>query len=656
MSDTDPKPTLAELQRSAHEFLKKERWNPALKVLTLASQLYPDSADVFSDLAAAERSLGMLDSAIAHYQRALELDPKLAFVHNNLGGALADKGRNRDAIDCYHRALVLQPRFPAALNNLAKVLLIENKLQEAQRSLERLFNMTRDFPEAFETLAELCEKQGDVQTALNHYISLAGHYLGGGNPKKALWAMDACRRLGNRSAGLEANRCVAFLQLNRYEEARDAGRAALQLDPNHANAHVNLGAAYAAVKDYPNAIALQRRATELSPRLTEAYIALGNTLLEAGDAQGALAAHNKALELDPNSPRAACGLAQAYQAMKRRDEALSLYRQAIGLSPNFPEPHVRYGEQLLQLGGLSEGLKELEWRRYLPASSRYLDRYPGTMWAGQDVAGSTVTLYAEDGYSDAIQFIRYARMLKERGARVIVDAKSALHRLLLAQSYVDSVYDGDDEQPRHDHFASLLSLPHLLGTQFETIPNDVPYLFVPPSTPPPELAAAQGLKVGLVWAGDPNHTADRQRSIPLSTLDMLADIPSVSWFGLQVGPAREQLHTPMRMRITDLSPHIGDFQDTAQLLQHVDLLLTVDTAAAHLAGALGRPTWLLLDEQASWRWLLDRTDSPWYPGMRLFRQERAGAWEPLLSRVASELSALHGPAPQGTDSHQHMLG
>ncbi len=652
MSDTDPKPTLAELQRSAHEFLKKERWNPALKVLTLASQLYPESADVFSDLAAAERALGMLDPAIAHYQRALDLDPKLAFVHNNLGSALADKGRNRDAIDCYHRALVLQPRYPAALNNLAKVLLVENKLQEAQRSLERLFNMTRDFAEAFETLAELCEKQGDVQTALNHYISLAGHYLGGGKPAKALWAMDACRRLGNRSAGLEANRCVAFLQLGRFEEARDAGRAALQLDPNHANAHVNLGAAYAALKDYPNAVALQRRATELAPRLTEAYISLGNTLLEAGDAQGALAAHNKALELDPNSPRAASGLAQAYQAMKRRDEALGLYRQAIALSPNFPEPHVRYGEQLLQMGEFSEGLKELEWRRYLPEARRYLDRYPGSMWSGQDVSGATVTLYAEDSYSDALQFIRYARVLKERGARVIVDAPQTLHRLLLTQPYVDSVYDGDEEQPPHDHFASLLSLPHLLGASLESIPRDVPYMQAPGLGAPPELSAAQGLKVGLVWAGDPKYSADRQRSVPLTTLDMLADAPGVSWFSLQVGPAREQLHTPLRMRITDLSHHVSDFQDTAQLLQHIDLLITVDTATAHLAGALGRPTWLLLDEQPNWRWLLDREDSPWYPGMRLFRQERAGAWEPLLSRVAAELSGLRGAAPPGAEDRQ----
>lgn len=640
MSETDPKPTLAELQRTAHEFLKKERWSPALKVLTLASQYFPESADVFSDLAAAERALGMLEAAIAHYQRALDLDPKLAFVHNNLGSALVDKGRHRDAIDCFHRALVLQPRYPAALNNLAKVLLVENRLQEAQRSLERLFNMTRDFAPAFETLAELCERQGDVQTALSHYISLAGHYLNGGDPAKALWAMDACRRLGHKSAGLEANRCVAYLQLERYQEARDAGRAALQLDPNHANAHVNLGAAYAALEDYPNAIALQRRATELAPRLTEAFISLGNTLLDARDAQGALAAHNKALELDPNNPRAVSGLARAYQAMKRRDEALGLYRQAITLSPSFPEPHVGYGSQLLQLGELREGFKEYEWRRMLPEARAYQDRYSGSMWSGEDLEDRTITLYAEGGYGDALQFVRYARLLKERGARVVIDSKPALHRLLLEQPYVDATYDGDEEQLPHDHFAALMSLPHLLETTLETIPSETPYLVVPPSEPPPELVASSELRVALVWAGDPAHPQDRQRSIPLSTLDLLADVPGIQWYSLQLGPAREQLLSPTRMRIIDLSPHVSDFLNTAQLMQHIDLVISVDTAAAHLAGALGRPTWLLLDEQANWRWLLDREDCAWYPTLRLFRQDRAGAWEPLLGRVAHELAQL----------------
>jgi tetratricopeptide (TPR) repeat protein len=638
MSDNDPKPTLAELQRSAHEFLKKERWNPAHKVLTAASQLFPESADVWSDLAAADRALGMLEPAITHYQRALELDPKLAFVHNNLGNALADKGRTRDAIDCYHRALVLQPRYPAALNSLARVLLKESKVADAQRALERLFNMTRDFAPAFETLAELCEKQGDVQTALNHYISLAGHYLGAGDPKKALWAMEACRRLGHKSAGLEANRCVAFLQLGRNEEARDAGRAALQLDPNHANAHVNLGAAYAALRDYPNAIALQRRATDLAPRLTEAFISLGNTLLDAGDAQGALAAHNKALELEPTNPRAVCGLAQAYQAMRRREEALGLYRQAITLSPSYPDPHVRYGRQLLQLGEFTEGFKEFEWRRYLPEARRYNDRYPGTAWTGQDLGGQTIALHAEDGYGDAIQFVRYASILKQRGARVIVDCKQPLHRLFLGLPFVDAVYDGDVDQLTYDQFAPLMSLPHLLGSEFDLGVN-VPYLHVSPSSPPPEVAHSSGLRVGLIWAGDPLQAGDRQRSVPLSTLDMLADVPGVTWFGLQFGPAREQLQGPLRMRITDLGGYISDFHDLGQLMQHVHIVLTVDTAAAHLAAGLGKPTWLLLDEQADWRWLLERNDSPWYPSVRLFRQERAGAWEPLLARVGHELSA-----------------
>jgi tetratricopeptide (TPR) repeat protein len=337
-------------------------------------------------------------------------------------------------------------------------------------------------------------------------------------------------------------------------------------------------------------------------------------------------------------------LAQAYQAMKRREEALGLYRQAIALSPNYPEPHVSYGKQLLQIGELNDGLKEFEWRRYQPEAQRYLDRYPGTMWSGQDLSGLTVTIYAEDGYGDALQFVRYAKVLKERGARVLVDCKPALHRLFLAQSYIDAVYDGDDEQLQHDHFVALMSLPHLVGTSLESIPSETPYIDVLPSAPLPELAAAQGLKVGLVWAGDPKPPQDRHRSIPLGTLDMLADVPGIDWFSLQLGPAREQLNTPLRLRIADLSPHVGDFQDSAQLLQQLDLLITVDTAAAHLAGSLGRPTWLLLDEQADWRWMLDRADSPWYPSMRLFRQERAGAWEPLIVRVAGELTALRNSA------------
>lgn len=641
MSETDTKPTLAELQRSAHEFLKKERWEPAYEVLMRASELYPDSADVFSDLAAAERALGHLEQAILHYQRALELDPKLAFVHNNLGNALSDKGLNRDAIDCFHRALVLQPRYPAALNNLANVLLREGRLDDAKRALERLFNLTRDFQPAFETVALLCEKQGDIQGALNHYISLAGHYLSARKPEKALWAMEACRRLGHRSAGLEANRSAAFLQLSRFEDAREAGLAALRLDPNHANAHVNLATAYMALRDQPNAIALLRRAVELNPGLTEAFINLGTALSEVGDVHGALAAEHRALELDPNNPRAISGLALVYRMMRRRDEALELYRRAIALAPNYAETHYRYGQALLSVGQYQEGFREFDWRRYETIPRKTQERYGDNTWAGQSLEGKTIVVYWEQSFADTLQFVRYARLLKERGARVLVDCQPTLQRLVAAQPYVDGLVSQDNtERQTWDYTAPLLSLPHLFGTTLDSVPAEVPYLTVPAGPAHPTLAAAPGLKVGMVWAGSPTFRGDRKRSIDLSVFEPLSSVEGVSWFSLQMGPASTQLQHFTRPALLDMSPLIGDWVDTAQLVQQLDLVLTVDTAVAHLAGALGKPCWVLVSENADWRWLLGRDDSPWYPSVRLFRQEQADAWEPVVGRVAVQLGEL----------------
>ncbi len=635
MSESESIPTLAALQRSAHEYLKNSQWVAARQVLLQAAQHYAESADVFSDLAAAERALGQLDQAILHYQRSLELDPKLAFVHNNLGNALSEKGQLRDAIDCYHRALVLQPRYPEALNNLAKVLLREGRLDESRRALERLFAMTRDHLPAFETLAVLCERQGNVQEALQHYVSLASHYLKGADPERALWAMDACRRLGHRSAGLEANRCAAFLQLGRFEEARDAGIAALRLDPNHANAHVNLGSAYVSLGDYRSALTLQKRATELAPNLAEAFINLGNTLVECDDPQNALIAQNRALELDPSSPRAMCGLAVCYQSLGRRVEAADLYRRALTLAPNYAEAHFKYGKLLLSEGQLPEGFKEIEWRRSEPLFRKWAERYPGPMWSGQDVSGKTVVLYDEQSNADVLQFVRYAKAFKQRGARVVVDCRAPLHRLIAAQSYVDGVADTEEGGPvPFEAYAPIQSLPHIFGTSMSSIPSEHPYLQAP-APGPTQISLASGVKIGVAWGADPDQRS-RSRSMGLDQLEPLFDIGGVSWFSLQVGAEREQLqrvpHPPV-----DLGASFSDFADTAAAISQLDLIITVDNAIAHLAGALGRPVWVLLPQHADWCWHLDREDSPWYPRARLFRQQQVSAWEPLIARMKQQL-------------------
>jgi tetratricopeptide (TPR) repeat protein len=654
MSASDSIPTLADYQRQAHEYLKGERWQAALQLLQTATRQFPDSADLFSDLAAAERAAGSLDDAIKHFQEALRLDPKLAFVHNNLGHALVERNDTREAIDCYHRALVLQPRYPAALNNLAQALLKESRVDEARKVLERLFGITREHLPAFETLAALCERQGNHQEALKHYGSLAQHYLKVGKPADALRAMDACQRLGLRSAALQTNRSAALLQLGRPAEAKTAAQMALQLDPNHANAHVNLASAFVALQDNRSAIPCLKRATDLAPNLAPAFINLGNAYTELGEFSEARVAHRRALEIAPDAVQAMVGLAAALQMEGQREEALALYRRALTLAPNFAEAHRRYGEQLLLRGDLKDGFAECEWRKFEQPLQSQLARYPGSPYAGEPLAGRTLLLAADEGLGKAIQFIRYAAPLHARGARIIVDCPRPLIRLFQGQPFVDRAFSFAEEPLGCDYFVPLMSLAQLAETTLETIPREVPYLTPPlEGVRPPELGRPE-LKVGVVWTTPPRFRSDHFRSINLGLLDELGDIHGLSWFSLQVGAGREQIAGAQRLRLTDLAPYLTDLADAASTLSRLDLLITVDSEVAHLAGALGVQTWTLLPEYAEWTWHLGRSDSPWYPRMRLFRQRHQGDWRSVIEDLRAALTDWS--RTQGNMQPQHVMG
>lgn len=643
MSTTDSTPSLAEYQRQAHEFLKGQRWSAARQLLQEAVRHYSNSADLFSDLAAAERALGDIGRAIQYYQEALRLDPKLAFVHNNLGNALQERGEVREAIDCYHRALVLQPRYPAALNSLAGALLKIGRLGDAQKAIEKLFQITRDFLPGYETLADLCEKQGNLQEALRHFSSLAQHYLKTGEPQKALRAMDACQRLGLRSAALETNRCAALLQLGRPDEAKTAAQLALQLDPTHANAHVNLASAYVALSDYHAAIPCLKRAVELAPNLAPAFINLGNAYAELGEYAEARAAQERALSISPDAPQALVGLAMALQVEGRRNEAIDLYRRALAVVPHYPEAHSRLGLQLLTRGELREGFREYEWRRLEQPLAGILARYPGVPYTGQPLAGKTLLLYVDQGPSEALQFIRYAEPLRAQGARIVVDCNHSLQRLLEAQPYVDAALDWNERQVPCDYFAPLLSLPHLADTTLETIPNATPYIRVPPGAKVPAELVTDRKRVGLVWTATPRYRADRSRSFNLGLLAPLGQVEGIRWFSLQLGPGREQIAAVPELGLLDLAPHLADYADSAAVVSQLDLVITVDGEIAHLAGALGIPTWVLLPHFADWRWMTHRSDSPWYPTVRLFRQPRPGDWVSVAAEVEAALRGLGRP-------------
>jgi glycosyltransferase involved in cell wall biosynthesis len=297
-------------------------------------------------------------------------------------------------------------------------------------------------------------------------------------------------------------------------------------------------------------------------------------------------------------------------------------------------------------GDLAKGFEEYEWRwRTSDMAKSKLD-VPQPEWDGSPLDGRIIFLYAEQGLGDTLQFARYAPMVAERGGRVILECQSEIASLLRGLAGVEQVVVRGEQRPPFDVHASLLSLPHLLGTTLETVPAEIPYLTVDPARVAAwgeylDAEAEAGLRVGLVWGGNPDHKADRRRSISLDALAPLAQVPGVHFFALQKGPAAVQADTPPEgLKLTNLGPLLGDFVDTAAVLEHLDLVITVDTSVAHLAGALGRPFWGLLAVAPDWRWLLEREDSPWYPTARLFRQESFGDWSAVVERVAKSLAEL----------------
>ncbi|ULA61618.1 MAG: hypothetical protein LZF60_340159 [Nitrospira sp.] len=307
------------------------------------------------------------------------------------------------------------------------------------------------------------------------------------------------------------------------------------------------------------------------------------------------------------------------------------------------EVHRNLGFDLLTKGHFLEGFQELEHRLQCPSylASEGIPVLPVPRWDGQRLDGKTILLWAEQGYGDNIQFIRYAPMVAERGGSVIVACPPALQRLFGTVRGISKVYKSAEEfsGASYEYQAPILSLPYLFGTTIETIPADA-YLLAPTESAVC-LRPSKGLKVGLVWAGNPQHANDARRSVALAYLLPLLQEPGVSWYSLQVGlAAREIIQLGLARLIQDLSPQLHDFADTADAIRRLDLVITVDTAVAHLAGAMGKPVWVMLPAGADWRWLENRTDSPWYPTARLFRQPWQGNWVSVVKAVGLELTDL----------------
>ncbi len=508
----------------------------------------------------------------------------------------------------------------------AERLRAENRLVEAEALCHSVLQAEADQPQAEHLLGLIAHQKGKLGEAIEH--------------------VQRAVKLAPRTALFHANLGEMLRLAGRPKLAVDAARRALAIEPAMPMALSNLGIALYELKDFEGAILAQRKAIAAKGDFVEAHSNLGNAFYALRRYAEAIAAYRRALELNPNYADAWANLGTTLHHAGDIVEAAYALRRAIALAPAHANAHSGLGILLLMRGDLGEGWDEYEWR--LRSSERKGPRFPERPWEGENLARKHIYVQAEQGFGDSIQFARYLPILTARGAKVTLRVHQQLVSLL-RESLPGIAVLGDRGTPEtYDCDTILLSLPRLLKTRLETIPADVPYLRLPPEAVArwqKRLAPMAGFKVGIVWAGNPEHVNDHRRSLDLRLLAPLVAMPGVSFVSLQVGPRAADLRKLNRSKkqkptIEDLSLALTDFVETAAAAAALDLVIAVDTSVAHLVGALGRPVWLLLPWVTDWRWMLDRDDNPWYPTMRLFRQRKSEDWRQVIARVADELKAL----------------
>jgi tetratricopeptide (TPR) repeat protein len=559
---------------------EQQRWDEAIASYRKALELKPDDVDTHINLGVVLQEQGRLEEAIATYRRAIEQEPGDPGIRNNLAAALHALGRGDEAIACYRQARALQPNRPETHANLGDALRVQGQLDEAIASCRKALELKPDYP-------------------------------------------DAHNNLG-----------LAFAGQRRWQEAEAAFRQAIAHRPDFALAHNNLASTLVAQGHPEEAVPPYRRAIELNPAYPDAYSGMGNALRRLGQVDDAIAACRKALELSPDMARAHDNLAVA----------------------------------LLLAGDMAAGWPELEWRWKVPGllkPHRFMSQRQGLQpqgsqpqwsqpqglppqWHGEAAEGRTLLIHAEQGLGDSIQFCRYAPLAAERGLRVTMEVPRPLVRLLRFLPGVD-VKAAGDVGAAFDLHCPMLSLPLAFDTRLTSVPAAVPYL----SAEQERVAAwrdrlpAGRIRIGIAWQGNPTFAEDRIRSAPLRCFEPLARLPGVRLVSLQKQHGLEQLaDLPEGMTVATLGDDFDAgpdaFIDTAAVMANLDLVISTDTSIVHLAGALGRPVWVALSAVPEWYWMLDRTDSPWYPTMRLFRQRERGDWPSVFAAIAAQVAESWG--------------
>jgi tetratricopeptide (TPR) repeat protein len=573
-------------------------------------------------------ALRRLDDALESFDRAVALAPDFAEAHLNRGNILKELDRPDEALQCYDRAITLKPGVPEAHYNRGNVLQALDRPQEALQSFNRAIGLKRDFAEAYNSRGLALKDLKRPNDALQNFSAAIAL-------KPDLTEAHVCRGSILRN-------------LKRFAEAVESYDRAIRLNPDDAAVHRNRGNALRNARRPDEALQSFDRAIALKPHFAEAYSDRGNALGDLGRMEDALQSLDKAIAQQPDLAEAHSNRGNLLKGLKRLDEALQGFDEAIALKPDFAEAYWNKSLCALAMGNLEDGWRLYEWRKTKADPVAFRD-YPQPAWSGEEnIAGKTLFIYAEQGLGDTIQFCRYATRAEAGGARVILAVQESLMRLLRALGPGIEIVALHTASAAFDTHVALLSMPRAFRTGPDSIPARVPYLRAEPAKVSDwrDRIGEHGFKVGICWQGNKGVVADSGRSFAVRHLEAIARLPGIRVISLQKNDGLEQLQDlPAGMTVETLDGFDAGpdaFIDAAAVMESLDLVITADTVIAHLAGALGRPVWVALQHVPDWRWLLDRSDSPWYPTMKLFRQTKRGDWSGVFLAMEAELAGGRG--------------
>lgn len=597
---------------------------------------------------------GKLDDAEQLYNQLLLSIPFNPMLLTNLATIAFQRGDYKKAIKLLDQSLVIAPNQANALNTKGNTLQNLNRLQQAIDSYDQAIAIKANYAEAYSNRGVALQKLNQLHQAMASFDqaiainpSYAEAYCNRGNLFKHLKQLDQAIANYNQAIAINpnnpelySNRGNALQDLKRHHQALESFNRAIAINPNYAEAYSNRGISLQQLNRLDEALVSYERAIAINPNYAQAYSNRGNILKELYRFNEAIASYNQAIAINPNYAEAYCNLGNAFKDMQCLNQAEASYDKAIAINPNYAEAYWNKSVLKILNGDYLEGWQLYEWRWKKSPLINRVRNYPQPLWLGESsINGKTLLIYPEQGYGDYLQCIRYTKLLEQLGALVIFELPYELIAITSSLKGQFSIIETGKMLSNFDYHCPIMSLPLAFKTTLETIPAEIPYLHADSNKKKQwqqRLGSKTKPRVGLVWSGSKHHKNNHNRSISLNSLNPLFNL-DIDFHCLQKEISADDMAIATANNMTVHNHLINDFSDTAALIEAMDLIISVDTSVAHLAGALGKQLWLLLAYAPDYRWMLDRDDTPWYPTARLFRQSDPTNWDYLINQVRDAL-------------------